>query len=169
MNDKYWENFYKNNEVTSRPSSFAKFCIKFIPKNYKLYDIGCGNLRDTNYLIKNSVKAIPIDKIYGKTFKDIKTSKKSAYYSRFFIHAIEEKEIIEFINMIDVGLFMAEFRVIGDKPILYKKHKRTLINPQWLLNEFVLKGFNVKYFIVDRDLAVYKKENPLICRIICQK
>ena len=50
MNKSYWENFYKNKH-TLKPSSFAKFVRKFIKgKDLIVYDLGCGNGRDSYYL-----------------------------------------------------------------------------------------------------------------------
>ena len=45
----YWENFYKKRH-TKRPSSFVKFCKKYIPKGSLILDLGCGNGRDSYYL-----------------------------------------------------------------------------------------------------------------------
>ena len=53
---KYWDNFYKKKKLTLKPSKFAIFCKKIL-KNYKgtLYDIGCGNGRDSIYFNKNNI------------------------------------------------------------------------------------------------------------------
>jgi len=49
----YWKEFYKDNQITNEPSTFAKFIAKYT-KNHdirgKLVDLGCGNGRDTYYL-----------------------------------------------------------------------------------------------------------------------
>jgi Fe-S-cluster formation regulator IscX/YfhJ len=56
---------------------------------------------------------------------------------------------------------LAEFRIKGDKPKLYK-HKRNLVDLSELIKE--LKDFD--YCIqVGTDLAVYKGERPLVARL----
>ena len=62
-NPKYWNKFYKKINLTNKPSKFAKFCKNKI-RNYKgiLYDMGCGNGRDTIYLNLNKIKCIGLDK-----------------------------------------------------------------------------------------------------------
>lgn len=58
----------KGNEVTSAPSSFAKFLVEQILPNQKdaaeekkLIDLGCGNARDTLYFLGQGLDAYGID------------------------------------------------------------------------------------------------------------
>ena len=47
---KYWDNYYKFSKSPIKPTKFSIFCKKYL-KSFKgiLYDVGCGNGRDTIY------------------------------------------------------------------------------------------------------------------------
>ena len=53
LNIKYWNSYYKNKNLALHSTKFAVFCKKKL-KHYKgvLYDIGCGNGRDSIYFNK---------------------------------------------------------------------------------------------------------------------
>ena len=63
LNIKYWNNYYKKRNLIIKPTKFAIFCKKKL-KKYKgvVYDIGCGNGRDSVYFNKNKIFCIGIDK-----------------------------------------------------------------------------------------------------------
>ena len=120
---KYWDNFYKKKKLTLKPSKFAVFCKKYLI-NYKgiVYDIGCGNGRDSIYFNKNKIQCYGIDKskeaikknkknftAYKKTFfngnfcKNFlknKNNEKFSIYSRFTLHAINYKEEDQLISLL---------------------------------------------------------------------
>ena len=52
----YWNNFY-GDKKKFRESSFARFVLKKIKnkKNFKIIDIGCGNGRDSFFLVKKNL------------------------------------------------------------------------------------------------------------------
>ncbi len=118
----YWDNYYNDFKGVLKPSSFSKHCKKFL-KNYKgnIYDIGCGNGRDTIFFNKNKLKCIGLDqssaviKLNKKKFKKIKNNfikknfvsfpyknikKNFSIYSRFTIHTINKKQEKILINKI---------------------------------------------------------------------
>ena len=58
----FWKKFYKVKKPPVNNSKFAKFCLKYL-KNYKgnVFDIGCGNGRDTIFFIKKKIDVIGLD------------------------------------------------------------------------------------------------------------
>ena len=59
----FWDKFYIKKNITTKPSSFAKYCKKnFIKKNKKILEIGCGNGRDSFYFFKSKLNVTAIDK-----------------------------------------------------------------------------------------------------------
>ena len=187
MNKEYWDNFYKSKRINS-PTSFVKFCSFWLNYNNikdinQIYDFGCGNGRDTVYWMKNHFSVIGIDQSYKKKPSDQfilsntdimsfisekQNTNNDIVYSRFFLHSIDWETILNLLSWTK-GYFMAEFRLVGDKPIIYPTHKRNLINPFNLQSVLLAYGFKIFYYIEDRDLAVYGKENPLIGRVIAKK
>lgn len=163
------------------PTDFAKFCAKHIPKKSTILDVGCGNGRDSYYFLKYRHKIIGIDyailpKATGRSIfikTDIRTLFKmecsaNVVYSRFFLHAITDKEICSLLKW-SKGLFMAEFRAKGDRPVLYHRHKRNLIGEHDFLHLLRKYGFDVLYYIKGYNMARYKNENPLVIRVIARK
>ena len=145
MINSYWNKFYKNKKIISKPSSFAKFVSrKYLKKNknVKLIDIGCGNGRDSIFFANKKIKVLGIDNsktiiklnnYYFKnkniSFKNLDIAKTNAkkldkfdiIYSRFFLHAINKSQEVKFFNLINSlsvknrTLVMLEFRTIKDK------------------------------------------------------
>ena len=144
----YWDNYYKKIKGNLKPTSFSKRCKKIL-KGFrgKIYDIGCGNGRDTIYFNRNdfdcygidqSAKAIKLNKLrfkkYSKNF--IKgnfvnysfqnSKKKFALYSRFTIHSInkdQEKLFFKRIHKLkNLDYIFIEVRTIYDE--LFGKGKK---------------------------------------------
>lgn len=59
----YWNYFYKNVGSYKSPTNFAKFILKskILKKKTTLFDLGCGNGRDTIFFIKNKINCIGFD------------------------------------------------------------------------------------------------------------
>ena len=176
VKSEYWEKFYKKFNV-KQPSDFAKFCIPYLKNLYMIFDIGCGNGRDTYYFAKHGHVTIGIDKAnkpkdsrnacFFKSDFSIFDFKCDAVYARFFLHSIENLDIVKFLSKVD-GLILLEFRNKGDKPIVYK-HDRNLIDGEAVKKILEEMDFKILYFKIGRGMARYQKENPLICRIIAEK
>jgi len=178
MNKEYWEEFYKKHRDMT-PSSFAAFCKKWIAPKDKVVDVGCGNGRDT-YFLNDYAKTEGVDravlpelldtKFYKLELSELlkKPCKYSVVYSRFFLHAIADEEIDGLLRWCN-GLFLAEFRVVGDSPKVFTGHERNFINTKDLLQKLHILGYDVIYFEKGRGLAKYKNEDPLIGRIVARK
>lgn len=186
MNEAYWKNFYKTKKISIKPTSFARFCLDYLPEDCFLYDLGCGNGRDSYFFGKHCQKVVgvdnnilPLDKrnvefmattagniFLGGTIPD---AYEIVIYSRFFLNSISCKEIIDLILEIKKGYFMAECRSIGDEPRLYKIHKRNFVDGEWLLTNLIRAEFKIMYYQKSRELAKYKNEDPLVLRVIAQK
>lgn len=62
MDKEYWENYYAVLGPTEQPSDFARFCAKMHKKDHgKIFDIGCGNGRDTLFFSSHSIPCMGID------------------------------------------------------------------------------------------------------------
>jgi len=184
MNRSHWDNFYKKGIAPTEPTDFAKFCLKFIPKNVSVVDLGCGNGRDTYFFAKQKsilgAKGIDVavnNKWTQKaTFEqeDFKNELDFDYaeviYSRFFIHSIDTFSIIRLLQMFIKDQFlMFEFRVKGDEPKLFKDHKRNLVDSNWFLGLLIGNNFDIIHFEKGTGMAKYKNEDPLVIRIIARK
>jgi SAM-dependent methyltransferase len=177
MNKKYWEKFYKTFNV-KKPTSFASFCLYYLKEKKAILDIGCGNGRDSYFFAKNGVYVTGVDfavlpknkgnAIFIKNnFKAIDFQSKPVY-ARFFIHAISYVEMLDLFARCH-DLVMLEFRNKGDEPILYRDHERHLIDGLEVMEILKSMQFEILHFQLSRGLAVYKKEDPYICRIIAKK
>ena len=105
-------------------------------------------------------------------------------YARFFLHSINERLQNKLFNNIKnlchkkKTLLMLEFRTIKDP--LYQKgkklskyeritdHYRRFINKDIFLNFLLKKKFKKIKIIEKKGLAKYKKDNPVVCRLIAR-
>ena len=121
---KYWDSYYKANNLTKKESSFAKFCLEFC-KNRKInhiIDVGSGNFRDSIFFLKNNFIVTSLDinsEAYNNSKKKLQKFKKKfnficdevqnlkkyklnikpdMIYARFFIHTIPEKIELQFLK-----------------------------------------------------------------------
>jgi len=184
MNNDYWKQFYKNKH-TLRPSSFAKFVRKFIHlKGLSVVDLGCGNGRDSYYLgkdwrvvgIDNAVQPMNIGEKISFIQMDIDKYIFNVpiihdlVYARFLIHSIDD-QLLENILKFGASLIAVEYRSYKDDKSqwVYKDHERKLRTNQGLINLLWENGYELVYFIEAKGLAKYKKEDPLVVRIIAKK
>ena len=116
--------------------------------------------------------------------KLIKNTKYDYIYSRFTFHSInEEKEnnTLDWIenNLKKEGLFLLEARSIKDPMFKqgntlsdtenFTTHYRRYMELEKILKKLELKNLKVIYKKEDKDLAVYKDDNPVVIRIIAMK
>ncbi len=199
-NNNYWNNFYKNFQL-KKETSFARFVFNKIryKKNFKILDIACGNGRDTFFFLKKGFQAKGLDiskiaiknnkKVFRNNFflKDICSKKfniQEKYhfiYSRFFLHAINEKdEDIFFKNIKKISnkktIFFLEFRTIKD-PLMKKgfkisqnerffTHYRRFINTNHLLKKILKLQFKILNISSSFNYAVFGRQKPHVCRLI---
>ena len=186
MNKQYWSDFYKNKHEL-KPTLFAEWCLDKIPKKSFIFDLGCGNGRDSyyfatqghhvagiDYAVQPADKANVRDKVsfyklsIDELTRGLRPQETTVIYSRFFLHSITGKEINKLLKW-SRGVFMAEFRSDKDEPMVYKNHKRNLINANEILIKLMANGFQVVYFMEGQGLAPYKTEDPVVIRLIATK
>jgi len=107
-----------------------------------------------------------------------------AFYSRFTIHAITKNDEERLIPNVykalnDNGLFCIEVRTTKDplfgagkdcgNNTFVTDHKRRFIDSQVFLNQALILGFKLLYFVEKDGLSVYKNDNPVLMRIVLQK
>lgn len=177
---KYWEDFYKKFEVSS-PSPFAEWVAgEVAPDPCSIIDIGCGNGRDSKFLMSRGHSVTGVDSALpedmGTEFikEDIAAfisnnpCRWDVVYARFFFHAIPYHEVWKILQWCS-GILAAEFRVIGDVPILYKEHDRYLLDPNLFYKSLKDLDYHVKHFSVSRGLSPMNGEDPLLARVIAVK
>lgn len=178
MNKKYWIDFYKKNGL-KESTSFAKFGIKYFPKNATVIDMGCGSGRDSYFFAKKGFNTVGIDYAIKpietknvsfriSNIKEVEIEKYDVVYSRFFLHSINDNVIDSILERSTKSIFIAEFREKNDVPLLYKNHGRNLIDGNSFLSKLIERNYDIIYYKKGYDMAVYKKENPLVVRIVAE-
>lgn len=202
----YWNIYYKRNPPKSQAESlFALFVSGFILPGKTLVDLGCGNGRDSFFFNDKGLNVYGIDSsesavnilnnytsdslkfICGDFIRDnsIYSKKIDYYYSRFTIHAIDqrgEKELIQnvYSSLVDGGFFFIEVRsihdekfgkgtMVGKNTFMLDGHYRRFIDINELLYSLIKIGFCVKYAEERKGFAPYKNEDSEIIRIIVKK
>lgn len=178
MKNSHWENFYKRSHVIT-PSSFAKVIRKAFSEKLIVYDLGCGNGRDSYYLgktwttfgIDNSI--CPDNKknviFFNINAEDIELENTQClFYMRFFVHSINDKCLDTILSKQPKYIAM-EVRSNKDKPLIYKNHKRYLRSGKKLIDIIYSHKYELMYYIESTGLAKYKNEDPVIIRIIAKK
>lgn len=175
INQKFWNKFYlvKKEIKIPKPSSFGIFFNKkFVKKNNKVLEIGCGNGRDAFLFSKKAKKIIALDKsknaikinlLVSKKFKKkiiflnkdfieiykIKRIEFDILYARFFLHTInykQENELFKLINFLKKKhkfIVGMEFRT--SKDALIKKGK--YINKNTRFTDHYRRFINVPKFL----------------------
>lgn len=140
MKKYYWDYFYKKKNSPTKETTFAKFSIKKIKKlNIKIFDIGCGNGRDTIFFNKEGLDCVGLDKssevieknkknynnfsdkFFKKNFCNFfknKIKEPFIVYSRFTWHSInyiDEKKLLSFLKKNkNLKFLFIETRTIND-------------------------------------------------------
>jgi tellurite methyltransferase len=126
MEKEYWEKYYAEVGPTEQPSNFAHFCAsKYKESMGRMFDIGCGNGRDSLYFSTQAIPCTGIEQCHVATEKnkhrnitlnlnaifaqndfstydyDLHSSGPYSIYSRFTLHAInyaEEEALLSHLN-----------------------------------------------------------------------
>ena len=148
MDIEYWENYYKEKKMVTKPSSFAKF----LTSNYKLdgniIELGCGNGRDAVHFAKEGLDIVGVDqcqvaidelnkmgipntKFILDDFTNLGFSKEyHNIYSRFTLHSIDSESELRTIKwaskVLNGGVFALEVRSVKDD--LFGQGKRIAKN-----------------------------------------
>lgn len=205
----YWDNYYKENKASSDESLFAQSIFEkyLVGKTGKILELGCGNGRDSIFFISKGYHVTAIDAsqnaikklqenftdtkeavfVCGDFVNEVKIYRKhyDFCYSRFSIHAIDEKQEIALIkNVFRVikpgGYFFIEARGIHDElygkgenvgkdAFFYNGHYRRFIRKEKLQEELEKVGFHVISLQEKRDFAPYGEENPMVIRCVVKK
>jgi len=182
MSKQYWKDFWK----LLKPTAFAEFCAedKIFNSIQTLVDIGCGMGRDTVFLSKycKSTTGVdyaitPVINAPGVSFKRISLKELvqtpcvyDAVYARFFLHLVSLVERLKLLRWTK-RIFMAEWRDKEDCPDNWVNpdHERYLLDSGQFKEIVIKEGFTIYHFSVGRGRAKYRKEDPLVGRIICER
>ena len=148
----YWEKFYQHFDAPQQPSHFAQFCSrKYTEEMGVIFDVGCGNARDTLFFSSQSISCAGIDQCSFATEKNkikvqdlglkaeffcadfssfnydnVASFHGYSIYSRFTLHAInyeEEKKFMDHLNSgVNLRYLFIEVRSVNDS--LYGKGKK---------------------------------------------
>lgn len=196
MNNNYWKDFYKDKKADKTPSYFAHYVQSYIlhGDRFVLVDLGSGNGRDSVFFAEHGHSVISIDRncipykgcqnllhlnididsfisvLNKKSFVPPFIRQPIVIYSRFFIHAIHKKQTVNLLNAVNSGMyFVAELRIKGDKPKIYKEHKRTLWDFKDFISMFDPDKWSIDDLMTGHGMAIYKDEDPLVMRIVARR
>jgi SAM-dependent methyltransferase len=143
MDRQYWEAYYAAQAPSEQPSSFARFCAeRYKPEHGQIFDIGCGNGRDSLFFASRSIPCAGIDQcgvaiakceakkserglaasfhVGDFSAKDYDSLASGPYsiYSRFTLHAVNYEEEDRLFRHLDggkrLGYLFIEARSIRD-------------------------------------------------------
>jgi SAM-dependent methyltransferase len=175
MNKEFWEKVYKDNRVTTEPSSFARFCTPLIRGS--VVELGCGNGRDVHHFSRNGLSAYGVDAANEDIFiikQDVaqfikENTSPENVYTRFFWHAIEpslQDEILSWVH----GRIFIEARTIHDKPKnIVGKHKRYLVDNKKLVKKMEALGYNILSHEHGYGFSPFHGEDPHLFRIVADR
>lgn len=135
----FWENYYASHKDPVDESPFSRFVMPFLNEGGTMYELGCGNGRDSIFFSKNGIKVEAFDQCENEIkylnekfnsdemtfssgdFTDLgKLKSVDSVYSRFTLHSVtKDKEIKTLKWAFDTlnknGLFFIEIRSIHDE------------------------------------------------------
>lgn len=194
----YWENFYKDENVTLRPSSFAVFCMKYLDYKESILDFGCGNGRDSIYFVNQGIYVIAVDWIRNNylsylasinkslkvIWKDIDSAVKDIdtadnLYMRFFLHAISDGDQTTILNwatkatqkkiFIEARSIVEPVGKLISNNIYNTDHSRRFINKNELEHKLKAIGFDIIHSEESKGLSKQGNSNPVLIRLVAQR
>ena len=186
MDNIYWNNFYKNQNHILESSDFAKFIFNYIKKfnkKFNILELGSGNGRDSYYLAQEhyvsgcDMSFKPNDKENCTFIIDnminIDKSNYDLIYSRFSFHSITDEDQDKLLESIKTPIILCietrSIKGLYDTRIFGDDHFRNLTNIDKLKELLEKYNFKILYIVEDKNFAIYKNENPICIRVICQK
>ncbi|KAA6225438.1 MULTISPECIES: class I SAM-dependent methyltransferase [unclassified Campylobacter] len=142
----YWSKFYKVHKEPFSHSLFADFVLKFLGKNEKILELGCGNGRDSVFFAKKGFEVWGVDLCESEisflqnhyandkltflcaNFCELNfVNEFSLIYSRFTLHSINKDDENKLFSWLNKGLkkggkFCVEVR--GKKNSLFEKGEK---------------------------------------------
>lgn len=202
----YWNTYYSNNMAIDAPSLFAIFVAEHLKKGKNLLELGCGNGRDSIFFARMGMNVTGID-ASDATIADLKErfNAGNCYficddfvcshalfagqfdycYSRFSIHAINEKQEKEVLENVygalkQGGEFFIETRSVnddlyglgepaGENAYIYDGHYRRFIVKSELERHAVQAGFRMVYSEESKGFAPFGESDPPVIRMILRK
>jgi SAM-dependent methyltransferase len=162
----------------TKPTQFA---ITRKYTNKTIFDLCCGNGRDTKYFNETGNKCVGYDlktEAENCFSTDIKTALtlESGYvdvvYCRFGFHAFDEETedfIIDWASKHAQELAI-EVRIQGDVPVIFvdNHYERRYADPIKLTNKLIKAGFNFVSCKTGHGMAKFGKEDSLVGRFIAR-
>lgn len=164
----------------TKPTQFA---ITRKYTNKTIFDLCCGNGRDTKYFNETGNKCIGIDKLAPVDDKDFRQGDLIQFlkdtpgyvdvvYSRFGFHAFDEETedfIIDWASKHAQELAI-EVRIQGDVPVIFVEnhYERRYADPIKLTNKLIKAGFNFVSCKTGHGMAKFGKEDSLVGRFIAR-
>ena len=98
------------------------------------------------------------------------TLRPEVLYARFFVHALEDDARLNLWRLAGIllprgGRVYLEFRV-SETQHFFGEHYRHFVPPEVVESEIVAAGGTVESQEVGHGMAVYKNEDPRVCRIV---
>lgn len=193
INKKYWDEFYKKEYVTRNQTNFAEYILNYIKKNEiegPLLDIACGNGRDSIFFSKNGLETTGIDLSIDLESNDFTFIRENMFtydyegynifYLRFVVHSLKEAELdtlIEKFSKIKTpyhifietrsskGITNEEKSETNFSSSIGSEHFRMLYSKEYL-DEKLSKYFKIMSSTEDKNIAIYKTDNPYCLRYI---
>jgi SAM-dependent methyltransferase len=163
----------------TKPTQFA-ITRKYTGKT--IFDLCCGNGRDTKYFNETGNKCTGVDILAPEEDNFIKRDIKSVLgdydgfvdvvYSRFGFHAFDEELEDYIINWASKHAqeLAIEVRIQGDVPVIFvdNHYERRYADPIKLTNKLIKAGFNFVSCKTGHGMAKFGKEDSLVGRFIAR-
>lgn len=202
---KYWNSYYKENKCSiSKCSDFAIEVNKKLEKNSRILELGCGNGRDSLYFLSQGhnvigldASDIAIDRLNSITQKNSEAlfvcddfvkchalyqKKYDCVYSRFTLHAINERQEDELLRNIKSslstgGMLCIEARTVhddiygkgkslGNNAFEYNGHYRRFIDVDKFKKKVENMGFKIDYLAERNGFSKTDDSDPVLMRLI---
>jgi SAM-dependent methyltransferase len=196
----YWNTYYQIHQIVRPPSSFAVYLKNAYFNNdfIRLLDVGCGNLRDTQYFagtadvtsvdfvnlpnsLTNSAHYIQDDIVSAIQYNKIQALQ-DVVYMRFFLHAVSYEKGAKALQLCGSilkqgGLICIEVRSNDisniPKDAILQDGAYVTDHSRWLYTRerllTLLQGYEVLEIKEAKGFSPIPREDPLLIRAIARK